>query len=158
MFNKRMAGVTLVELIVAIVIMGVALAGLAAAFTRTSVASADPMVTQQMLAIAEGMMEEVLLKPFTVATDEEAAPTRAQFNDVRDYDRVDDASPGYSSSGIRDIDGAAIPGLETYGVSVRINAVALTGVPSGEALRVVVTVNHGTRQLSLTGWRTSPWT
>lgn len=159
MSSRRMAGLTLVELIVAIVIIGTALAGLVAAFTRANLASTDPVITQQMLAIGEGMMEEVLLKPFAVTADEAAAPTRAQFNDVRDYDRQDDADPGYASSGIVDIDGEAIAGLEDYGVSVRVESqgVALTGVPAGNALRVTVTVSHGERRLSLTGWRTSPW-
>lgn len=159
MSSRRMAGVTLVELIIAIVIIGTALAGLVAAFSRANLASADPVITQQMLAIGEGMMEEVLLKPFEVAADEVATPTRAQFNDIRDYDRLDDANPGYASSGIRDIDGEPIAGLGDYGVSVRVqsNGVALTGVPAGNALRVTVTVSHGERQLLLTGWRTSPW-
>ena len=159
MSSRRMAGVTLVELIVAIVIIGTALAGLVAAFTRANLASIDPVITQQMLAIGEGMMEEVLLKPFAVTADAAAEPARAQFNDVRDYDRLDDADPGYASSGIRDIDGEPIAGLEDYGVSVRVesNGVALTGVPAGNALRVTVTVSHGERRLSLTGWRTSPW-
>ena len=159
MFNKRMAGVTLVELIIAIVIIGAALAGLVAAFTRANLASADPVITQQMLAIGEGMMEEVLLKPFDITDDEVAEPTRAQFNDVRDYDRQDDATPGYASSGIRDVDGEPIDGLEAYGVSVRVesNGVALDSIPAGDALRVTVTVTHGDRQLSLTGWRTRPW-
>lgn len=159
MFSRRMAGVTLVELIVAIVIIGAALAGLVAAFTRANLASADPVITQQMLAIGEGMMEEVLLKPFDTADDDAAEPARAQFNDVRDYDRTDDTDPGYASSGIRDIDGEPIAGLENYGVSVRVESagVALTDVPAGDALRVTVTVSHGDRQLSLTGWRTRPW-
>lgn len=159
MSSRRMAGVTLVELIIAIVIIGTALAGLVAAFSRANLASADPVITQQMLAIGEGMMEEILLKPFEVAADEVATPTRAQFNDIRDYDRLDDANPGYASSGIRDIDGEPIAGLEDYGVSVRVqsNGVALTDVPAGNALRVTVTVSHGERQLLLTGWRTSPW-
>ena len=159
MSSRRMAGVTLVELIIAIVIIGTALAGLVAAFSRANLASADPVITQQMLAIGEGMMEEVLLKPFELAADEVATPARAQFNDMRDYDRLDDANPGYASSGIRDIDGEPIAGLENYGVSVRIQSdgVALTDVPAGNALRVTVTVSHGERQLVLTGWRTSPW-
>lgn len=157
MSSRRMAGVTLVELVIAIVIVGTALAGLAAASAQASRASADPVIAQQMLAIGEGMMEEVLLKPFQVAADEVAAPTRAQFNDVRDYDRIDDANPGYGSTGIRDVDGEPIPGLAAYDVSVRVDSAALGGVPAGEALRVSVTVRHGAEQLSLTGWRTSPW-
>ena len=156
MYSKRMAGVTLIELIVAIVIISAALAGLVGAFTQANRASADPVITQQMLAVGESMMEEVLLKPFTINT--EAAPTRAQFNDVRDFDSVDDANYGYASTGIKDIDGAAIAGLERYNVNVRVNVngVVLPGVAAGDVLRVTVTVSNGTQQLALTGWRTRP--
>ncbi len=156
MYSRRMAGVTLIELIIAIVIVSAALAGLVAAFTAANRASADPVITQQMLAIGEGMMEEVLLKPFAV--DNAASPTRADFNDVRDFDPADDANPGYASTGINDIDGNAIAGLETYNVSVRVNrnGVALANVAAGDALRVTVTVTHGAQQLALTGWRTAP--
>lgn len=156
MNSKRMAGVTLIELIVAIVIISAALAGLVGAFTQANRASADPVVMQQMLAIGESMMEEVLLKPFVVNT--EAAATRAQFNDVRDFDPVDDTNYGYTSTGIKDVDGVAVPGLGSYNVSVRVNAngVTLTNVPAGDVLRVTVTVSNGAEQLVLTGWRTRP--
>ena len=65
MLNKlrRSAGVTLVELIVALVIMGVALAGMVAVYTATTRASVDPVIVQQMQAIADNMMEEILMKP-----------------------------------------------------------------------------------------------
>ena len=61
--KRRMAGVTLVELVVAMVIVGIALAGLVSVYNRASIASTDPLITQQMLAIGETMMEEVMLKP-----------------------------------------------------------------------------------------------
>ncbi len=157
MSSRRMAGVTLVELVIAIVIISAALGGLVAAFTRANRASADPVVTQQMLAIGESMMEEVLLKPFNDTTNEVAAPTRAQFNDVRDYDTTDDALPGYTSTGIRNLDGDVIDGLGTYNVSVRVNNVAIGGIAAADALRVTVTVTHGAEQLTLNGWRTKPW-
>lgn len=151
-----MAGVTLIELIVAIVIISAALAGLVGAFTQANRASADPVIAQQMLAIGESMMEEVLLKPFDIAANDVPVPTRAQFNDVRDFDPVDDLNAGYTSSGIKDVDGAAVPGLGSYDVSVRVNGVALANVPAGDALRVTVTVSNGAEQLVLTGWRTRP--
>ena len=157
-YRKRMAGVTLIELIIAIVIISAALAGLVGAFVQANRASADPVVTQQMLAIGESMMEEVLLKPFADPDGAAPAPVRAQFNDVRDFDPVDDASVGYASTGITDIDGAAIAGLGNYSVNVRVNAngVVLPGVAAGDALRVTVTVGNGVQQLALTGWRTRP--
>ena len=158
LYSKRMAGVTLIELIIAIVIISAALAGLVGAFTQANRASADPVVTQQMLAIGESMMEEVLLKPFTDPDGAPPAAIRAQFNDVRDYDPVDDLNYGYASTGIKDTDGAAIAGLGNYNVNVRVNVngVTLTNVPAGQAMRVIVTVSNGDQQLALTGWRTRP--
>ena len=156
MSNKRMAGVTLVELVIAIVIVSAALAGLVAAFTRATRASADPVVSQQMLAIGESLMEEIMLKPFTKITTPSA--TRANFDEIRDFDPTDDAADGYATTGIVDVDGDPIPGLETYNVAVRINTagVALTSVAAGDALRVQVTVTHGAERLVLTGWKTAP--
>ena len=158
MYRRRMDGVTLIELIIAIVIISAALAGLVGAFTQANRASADPVITQQMLAIGESMMEEVLLKPFSDPDGAAPVTARAQFNDVRDYDPIDDLNYGYASTGIKDTDGAAIAGLGSYNVNVRVNAngVVLTGVAAGDVLRVTVTVSNGAQQLALTGWRTRP--
>lgn len=62
---QRQRGVTLIELIMFIVIIGVALAGLVRVLGMTSVASADPLRQKQALMIAEGLMEEVRLAGFT---------------------------------------------------------------------------------------------
>lgn len=155
MFNRvpganRMAGVTLVELIVAIVIVGIALAGLVAAYNRASIASADPLVTRQMLAIAESMMEEVMLKPFD-GGDGAPGATRAQFDEIGDY-------ANYSAQPVTDAEGNAIPGLERYGVSVAVDpaAAVLPGVSANDVRRVRVTVTHGGQSLALNGWRTRP--
>lgn len=76
MCPRSARGVTLVELIVFIVIVGVAMAGLFAAFNTITAASADPQVRKQMLAIAESLMEEVQLMPFTFCDpDDTKAPT-----------------------------------------------------------------------------------
>lgn len=147
MSNKRMAGVTLVELIIAIAIVGMALAGLAAVYSRANIASADPVVQQQMIAIGETMMEEIMLKPFT-ESDNQAG--RANYNDVQDY-------AGYASAGIRDATDAAVPGLQDYGVAVAVGPAALTGIAAnGDALRIDVTVSYRGQSLTLTGWRTRP--
>jgi MSHA pilin protein MshD len=157
----RSAGVTLVELVVALVIMGVALAGVVAVYATTTRASVDPVVVQQMQAIADGMMEEVLLKPYAPgpAPGAGAGGTRVNFDDVRDYD-----SYGKDIKGIRDVEGNTIPGLERYTVLVTVTSTALTNVPDTDALRIVVTVSvDGSdadtslpRPIALTGWRTNP--
>lgn len=147
--KRRMAGVTLVELIVAIVIVGVALAGLVAAYNRASVASADPVVTQQMLAIAETMMEEVMLKPYT--GDGAVGATRARYDEIGDY-------ANYPAQAVTDADGQAIAGLARYSVSVTVGplSAALPGVAANDARRIDVTVTHGAERLTLSGWRTRP--
>jgi MSHA pilin protein MshD len=145
--RDRQRGVTLIEMVLAIVILGVGLAGVLLAFSTVSRASADPIVAQQMLAIAEEMLEEIELKPFAAAANAAPAPcARNTFNDLSDYD-------GYAAaSGICTIDGTAITSLATYAVQVRVQAGTLAGV--GGARRIDVTVTHGSDSLTLTGWRT----
>ena len=63
--RSRQHGVTLIELIVFIVIVGVALAGMLTVLNLTARTNVDPMIRKQMLAIAEGLMDEVAAQPFT---------------------------------------------------------------------------------------------
>lgn len=146
--RHRVRGMTLVELVVAIVVIGVGLAGVLVAFNQAVRGSADPMVRKQMLAIAEEMMEEITLKPFAV---QPLVPppgcARAVHDDALDYD-------GYASAGICDISGVLIPSLAAYSVAVTVTPGAL---PNGvAALVVVVTVTHGPVEvLTLVGYRTA---
>jgi len=58
-------GISLIELIVFIVIVGIAVAGVVGALSMATRSSADPMIQKQALAIAEALLEEVQLQPFT---------------------------------------------------------------------------------------------
>jgi MSHA pilin protein MshD len=58
--------VSLIELIMFIIIVGIALAGTLTVLNMTSAHSADPMVRKQMLTIAEALLEEAEMQPFTV--------------------------------------------------------------------------------------------
>lgn len=152
MSSSHHSGMTLIDLIVAIVIIGIGLAGVLLAFTVTVRHSADPMVRKQMSAIADEMMEEILLKPFAVAAPNPpfAGCARVTYNDVRDYN-------GYSAVNICDIDGTTV--LSGYGVSVSVSPpaaspVSLSGVAATDQLTVRVSVTHGSDSYSLTGWRT----
>ena len=58
-------GLSLVELILFIVVVSAALAGVLSVFLPATAASADPMLRRQALAIAESLLEEVQLMPFT---------------------------------------------------------------------------------------------
>lgn len=62
---RSQQGMTLIELIVFIVIVSVGLAGLLSVLSVTVSHSSDPIIRKQMLSIAEALLEEVELQPFT---------------------------------------------------------------------------------------------
>lgn len=156
MCNRRRSGrfstgFTLVEMIIAIVIIGVGLAGVLTAFTTSVKSSADPLLNKQMLAIAEGMMEEIALKPFAAGPGTiPAGCNRVNADDVADYS-------SYTSQPVCDIDGTAVSGLSGYAVSVTVTTPATLGSMAGSAdvMKITVTVTRGSDSLSLIGWRTN---
>ena len=139
-------GFTLPEAILAIVVIGVGLAGLLLAFSTVARNSADPVLRKQMLAAAQELMEEIALKPYAAAAN--AAPAgcaRDTYNDIADYN-------GYSATGICTVDGVPIPALAGYSISASVLGGTLFGVAAAKA--ITVTVSQGGNSLSLQGWRT----
>jgi MSHA pilin protein MshD len=150
----RSAGVTLVELIIAMVIIAVALAGLVAAFRSSNRGSVDPLILQQKAAIAESLMGEIVLKPYNSDPAALTPNVRDTYNDVMDFNNY-----GSGLSGVRDVNNNPIAGLETYTVDVKVSAVTLSGATP--ALKIAVTVSNSTDggpqdAFVLTGWRTAP--
>lgn len=75
---RRMAGLSMIELVMFIVIVGVAVAGVLSVLNVTTKSSADPQVRKQALAIAEALLEEVTMMPFTICDpDDPNAPGAA---------------------------------------------------------------------------------
>lgn len=151
---KFSRGFTLLELIVAMVVISVGLAGLLMAFNVAMRHSADPVVNKQMLAVAEGLIDEILLKPHAVngvapanssVSCGSAGAERVDFDDVRDYH-------AYETSGICDIDGAAVAGLAAY--RVRVDVVPGTWQGIADVLTIQVSVMRDQQTLTLTGRRT----
>jgi MSHA pilin protein MshD len=78
----RQRGVTLIELIVFMVIVSTALAGVLTVMNITTMASADPLIRKQMLTIAEALLEEVQSQRFTWCDpDDPAAASATQTAD-----------------------------------------------------------------------------
>jgi MSHA pilin protein MshD len=148
MSNRRQRGFTLVEMILAIVVLGIGIAGVMLAFSTAVRGSADPLVQHQMLAIAEEMLEEIQLKPYAPPKTASGC-LRSGFAGVLDYD-------GYSCA-IYAVNAVAgdppVAALGGYTVSVSVTTQALSGV--AEARRIQVTVAHGSDSLRLVGWRTN---
>lgn len=149
MWNKRQSGVTLVELIVAMVIIGIAVAGVLQVFNRGVTASTDPIVMKQLRAVAEGLMDEIQRQPFAVSAN--SAPSnscaRNTFNDVLDYN-------GYNPGYICLITGDAVAALAGMTVTVSVTATStLTGIANADAYLIIITTARSGNVFTLHGWR-----
>lgn len=75
--SSQPGGFTLIELVVLLVVLALAGAGMALAIQRATQASADPLIKQQATAIAQAYLEEIALRPFCDPdfVSQNAAPT-----------------------------------------------------------------------------------
>jgi MSHA pilin protein MshD len=176
----RQSGISLVELIMFIIIVSVGIAGILSVMNVTTQSSADPMLRKQALSIAESLLEEIQLQPFTycdptdanVATatgtgdcaslpegyGPEGAESRYSatdpFNNVNDYGGAASGAAGFSMTGIKGLDNVAIAGLENYNATVTITDAAVGAIPADASLRIDVRVTSGTTvDVTLTGYR-----
>ena len=173
--RRGMGGFSLVELVMFIVIVSAALAGVLSVFTQATTSSADPAVRRQALAIAESLLEEVELMPLTFCDGDDANVETAtstagcasgadaigpepgenrfatpQFDNVNDYH-------GHAMNGVVDISNTAVAGLEAYQATVSVGNTALGTIAagSGDALRITVVVTGpGGASVTLDGYRT----
>jgi MSHA pilin protein MshD len=72
---RNSSGFTLIEMIITIVVISVGLAGVLLTFQTVVKSSADPLVTKQMISIAEAQMESVMLEEFAVIASDATCPT-----------------------------------------------------------------------------------
>ena len=169
-------GLSLIELLVFIVVVGVAVTGVVSVFSLNARSSADPVVRKQAVAIAESLLEEVLSKPYTYCDPDDAnaetatspagcasltetamAPEAGEtrYSNLTPFDNVNDYN-GFSMVGIQDLtDESAIAGLAAYSASIQVqSAGAFNGIPAGETLLVTVNVTGpGNHRISLSGYR-----
>ena len=171
--GARQRGVTLIELVLFIIVVGVGVAGILLVYTNTVRYSADPVVRKQMLAVAEAMLEESALMPFTFCDPDDAnaatagaalvgagncATTveaigpeagEARYTPANPFDNVNDYG-GFDTttalpSGIADIAGTVIGSLAGYSASLTATAQALG--PAGSV--IAATDGNGAPQVLL---------
>lgn len=156
MSGNKQGGFTLFEMVMAIMVLGVALGGVLMAFNTAVKSSADPMVQKQMLSLAEGMLEEILLKPYVPGTGtgtiNAGTCSRAEADDISDYH-------GYPTNAAcgqpRDLSGNVIPNLSEYRIAVAVDTGASLGGLAADVARITVTVSHGGESFALVGYRTN---
>jgi MSHA pilin protein MshD len=149
----RQSGLSLVELVVAIVVLAVGLAAMLIAITNATRSGGDPLANKQTIAIAEAMLEEIELKPFNTGTF--AGPyncgTRPQFDAVfPDYNN-------YAAAAVCDMTtGLPIAFLNGYNTTVTLTPTAIGGIPAANAYLITVKVTSpGGYTVSLSGFRSS---
>ena len=153
----RQRGVTLVELVIAIVIVGIAAAALYSAMASITARSADPMLRQQSLAIAEAYLEEISLQAFPARAScpvSNDGNERGSFDDVCDYNGLTygGAIPLAPRTALSS---DPVAGLEAYKVVVQVSANVLHDISASDALRIRVMVTDPVGQtLELASYRT----
>lgn len=139
MIRRRNHGFTLIELIIFIVVISAGLAGILSVMNTVVKSSADPLVRKQSIAIAESLLEEILLKEYANPAGGDTGALRASFDDVDQY-------AGYNTAdGITDPLGDKVASLSNYNVSPSV-AVGTTTIGT---LAVRLTVKQVT--VSVTG-------
>lgn len=178
---RKQAGLSMVELVMFIVIVGIAVVGVLQVLGMGARSSPDPMRRKQALAIAESMMEEVRLAHFTfcdgsdpkaedpaVASEAdcnlaEGPGPEAAGNNVRPYDNVNDYviafGSGAGAAGVYTTDAAGNQFPTGYSAAVTIVQDAAFGaagaqLPQAAALHITVVVTYGADNVTLDGYRT----
>jgi MSHA pilin protein MshD len=161
----RQTGITLIELVIFMVIVGIAVAGILSSINFNIFHSADPVVKKQALAIAEALLEEIELMPFTICDPDDPNVTTATTaagctggayveamgpetigGQVETryaapfFDNVNDYN-GFSmaSGAIMDITNTNL-GLDGYAVAVTVVNKAINGIVADDSLLITVTV------------------
>ncbi len=173
MFSKKthhQQGFTLIELVIFIVIVSVALAGVLTVLNITTKSSADPMIRKQALAIAEALLEEVMMQPYTYCDPDDATAatatstagctttvenigpdvnpngtTETRASSTNPFDNVNDYH------GLSTTTNIAGGGVAKYTANVTVANATLNAV---SGLLITVAVNSGTETISLQGYRT----
>jgi MSHA pilin protein MshD len=134
---------TLIELVVAIVVVSIAVIGMLALLSSIASHSADALVRTQSTAIARAYLDEVLGAQFT---SDGVLGNRAAFNDIQDYALNPDQQP-------RMRDGTAMTGVAQYRVIVQTANATIAGVAGAQ---IIVRVTSPTGSITeLRGFRTN---
>jgi MSHA pilin protein MshD len=144
-------GLTLIELVVALVVVAIAVTGTLQVLGSAMRQSADPMLTEQGGAVARAYLEEILTKAFAAPPCAPPPASRELYQSLCDYHGLDDP-------GARDQQGQAIAGLEAFRVRVDVDPSATLGGLAGpsDVVRVDVRVTHGSSvDVLLSGYRTA---
>lgn len=144
---RRASGFTLIEVVVAIVIIGTTLVVAIGAFTRSNASSINALIQQQATSIADAYLNEVLALPYADPDGVGGELTRSTFDDVLDYN-------GFAEVGAKTRAGAPVAGLAQFSIAIAVRQVGIGPAPSVPMRQVTVTVADPSGvQVRLVGYR-----
>lgn len=127
-------GVTLIELLATMVIIGIALAAVTASVSGSVSRSADPLIQHKTIKLAQAYSDEILGKRFAESTPvggvppatdasvcnvgPEAGENRATFDDVDDYDGLSESPPQLQS-------GLPLSGYDDFSATITVTCAGL---------------------------------
>lgn len=142
-------GTTLIELVMTIMIISIAIAGVVGAFSLVSQRSADPLIQSKAVELAQLYMDEILAKKYDETTPQGGTPKfsgscsivpyvgedeeRTGYDDVDDYHNLGDSPPANAEGPLSRYQG--------FSVSISVScAGADLGLPAAEAKRVDLSI------------------
>jgi type II secretory pathway pseudopilin PulG len=137
----------LIELIVSLSLAAVLIGGIFGSWSLLQSRSADPLASRQALNVAQSLLREMELQPLPGDAVAGTGPGRTGFASITDYNGLD-------MTGIVDVEGNAVSGLENYRAQISVQSQALAGVPASHGwwMQVTVTDPAGARTV-LASWR-----
>lgn len=163
--SRRQGGFSLIEVIVAIVMLGLIFGGFASLYATVFHEAAEPQLVSQALSVAEGYLSEATsrryLDPDTNALCGGGEANRTLFDDVCDYNGLaangctttTTACPTLGSCACGR-DGAPIDGLKGFVVSVAVTPATWSGVTGVQAQVQVTNSGLATNTVTLQSFRT----
>ncbi len=148
--RHRHRGVTLVEMVIAITIVAVAATTILGAIGAIATSSADAMMQQQAIAVAQAYLDEILQRWVVDPNGTPPNTGRGSWDLIDEYNGLVDV-------GAHDQFGNPIATLAAYTVSVTTSqSSALTGVPAAAVRRVDITVSYSpNHSVTLSGYGTN---
>jgi len=148
---SKQSGLSLIELVIFIMVVSIGVVGILSVMNVTTQHSADPMVRKQAIAIAESLLEEILVKDFT---DPDGVTATEASRDL--YDDVDDYS-GFSVSPVKDINGAVLQNGAgsnlNFTATATVTPQAFDVVASANSKLITVTVSGSGETVSLSAYK-----
>lgn len=154
-WKSHSSGFSLIELVIFIVVLSVGLVGIITAINQTVTHSADPMIQIRAVELGQSYLDEILPRRFDENSAEGGTPrcgssdtgsiacsatlgpegeTRADYDDVDDYDGIDESPPKNALGAVRSDYG-------NYRVTVSVShAGGEIGLTANDAKLIAVTV------------------